>query len=293
MATHLEILRAAYERVKERGKSNLRSEDTASSILDLTLASIKFLSSSCLQVSLKSLVPGKEYISFATKDNPAALARPANRALFTLDEELVKDGWLSWVTASPADRKQLGKMVYTVALAPCLAFELFDRQNKKAPATYFEVLIGHLFARALGTNPDTKVSLPVCGKNMRMTMDYLFEEHANRPKIHLPVKMSTRERVVQAWAHQRVLDAAYGEGIYRGIMVLFAETKLSLKTREVVEICVPDQWIIYQSLLSKMKRIYYFDMPDRYGALTKTHPNLIEIKRFDEFFGEIGEVLRR
>ena len=51
-------------------------------------------------------------------------------------------------------------------------------------------------------------------------------------------------------------------------MVLFSETKLDTRNHQVVEICVPDQWLAYQSLLSKMERIYYFDLPLRYQELT-------------------------
>src|SRR5439155_11289563 len=104
------------------------------------------------------------------------------------------------------------------------------------------------------------LTLDVEGVKARMTMDFLFHLADGR-KLHLTVKMSTRERVVQAWAHQRVLDSAFGVGAYSGIMTLFGETKLDSKSLEVVEICVPEQWLVYQSLLSRMKRIYYFYPP--------------------------------
>ena len=121
-------------------------------------------------------------------------------------------------------------------------------------------------------------------------MDFLFDLGAR--KVHVPVKMSTRERVVQAWAHQRLLDSAYGKGEYTGIMVLFSETKLDSRSHEVVEICVPDQWLAYQSLLSKMDRIYYFDLPKRYQDLTDSFPTVIQIKQFGEFFTEKDKVVR-
>jgi hypothetical protein len=103
--------------------------------------------------------------------------------------------------------------------------------------------------------------------------------------------MSSRERVVQAWAHQRLLDAAYGDGQYIGVMVLFSETKLDSRLLEVVEICVPDQWLAYQTLLSKMDRIYYFDVPKRYQELTTNFPKTIQIKQFGKFFTEIDMVV--
>lgn len=291
MPTQLEKLRTAYESAKARAKVDLISDATSAAILDLAVLSVRFLSNGCSAVQLKSLVPGKQYISFAARDNEAVISRPANTSLITMDEKIITEGFQNWRSDAAPDRNHLERMAYTLALAPCLAFEVFDRQNKKAPATYFEVVIGHLFAKAFKANPVQKATLEVMGKKMRMTMDYLFPPQGHRAGIHLPVKMSTRERVVQAWAHQRLLDAAYGAGAYRGIMVLFSETKLSLKTHEVVEICVPDQWIIYQSLLAKMERIYYFDMPDRYGELTKKYPELIKIQRFGDFFAEIEGVL--
>jgi hypothetical protein len=122
-------------------------------------------------------------------------------------------------------------------------------------------------------------------------MDFLIDMGKEHRKVHLPVKMSTRERVVQAWAHQRLLDAAYGSNAYRGIMVLFSETKLDSRSLEVVEICVPDQWLAYQSLLAHMDRIYYFDVPGRYEALTQQFPDVISIKQFGEFFSEREAVL--
>jgi hypothetical protein len=177
-----------------------------------------------------------------------------------------------------------------MALAPCLAMELFDRQNKKGPATYFECFIGHIFARELKVNPRKQASLLVQNRRVRLTMDFLFDV-PDSVRIHLPVKMSTRERVVQAWSHQRILDAAYGENTYKGIMVLFSETKLDSRNHEVVEICVPDQWLAYQTFLARINRIYYFDIPERYKALTDAYPDTINIKTFGDFFTEKESVL--
>jgi hypothetical protein len=232
-------------------------------------------------------VPGKQYFSFKKAN---VIARPANRGLFIADSSVITRLWKQWLAEaiSPTD---FAKLTYTIALAPCLAMELFDRQNKKGPATFFECYIGHLFAKAIGINPTKRARLPVHGRNVLMTMDFLIDMGKKHRKIHLPVKMSTRERVVQAWAHQRLLDAAYGEGAYRGIMVLFSETKLDSRSLEVVEICVPDQWLAYQCLLAHMDRIYYFDIPVRYQELTEQFPDVIAIKQFGEFFNEKEAVL--
>ena len=282
-------LRTAYTDVRRACRNDWRSDAVSRAILDLAVISLQFLAAECDEIALNSLVPGKNYISFLRN---RVVTRPANRELFRLDPERIAQEWHAWMRARP-NLHDIGRIFYTVALAPCFAMELFDRNNKKGPATYFECLIGHFFAKSLGVNPTKNAVLSVPGRSVRMTMDFLFETADDSPNIHLPVKMSTRERVVQAWAHQRLLDAAYGSAQYKGIMVLFSETKLDSRTHEVVEICVPDQWLAYQTLLARMERIYYFDMPNRYRELTDAFPAVIQIRPFHELFIEIMTVAGR
>ncbi len=281
-------MRAEYANVKNLCRVDCKSPTVGEAILAFIMVSLEFLIDQCRPIELISGVPGKLYFTYA-KDS--VIARPVNSSLFLTDPNLVSALWNRWLddAISPHD---FARLSYTAALAPCLAMEIFDRQNKKGPATYFECYIGHLFAKSLHTNPTKRVRLPVQGRDVLMTMDYLFDVEFAGRKVHLPVKMSTRERVVQGWAHQRLLDAAYGDGAFRGIMVLFSETKLDSRSLEVVEICVPDQWLVYQTLLAKMDRIYYFDIPTRYKALTNDYPEVISIQPFGEFFTEIEAVLR-
>lgn len=281
-------LRREYMKVKTLSGYDARKHEVGEAILEFTITAHNFLLTECEQIDLISRVPGKDYYTFAARN---VVGRAVNRHLFLNDAHRVIELWQGWLNnqITPTDFAQLS---YTIALAPCLAMEIFDRQNKKGPATYFEHFIGHLFAKTLATSPTKRVRLPLGDRHVLMTMDFLFDIGERHRKIHLPVKMSTRERVVQAWAHQRLLDAAYGEKTYRGIMVLFSETKLDSRSREVVEICVPDQWLVYQTLLAKMDRIYYFDLPERYRILASSYPEIITIKQFGEFFSEREEVLR-
>ncbi len=281
------ILRKEYEKVKRLCGADFKSAQTGEAILELATISLRFLIDKCKPAELVSKVPGKEYFSFK---KGRVVARPANRKFFVSDLRDIQRLWKKWLNES-INPAEFAKLTYTISLAPCLAMEIFDRQNKNGPATYFECYIGHLFAKSIGVNPTKRVRLPVHDRNVLMTMDFLIDLGEKQKKIHLPVKMSTRERVVQAWAHQRLLDAAYGSGSYRGIMVLFSETKLDSRNLEVVEICVPDQWLAYQSFLAHLDRIYYFDIPARYQVLTNQHPDVIVIKQFGEFFNEREAVL--
>ena len=281
-------LRSEYLKIKSLTTRDAQNAEVGEAILEFAIASHNFLLAECEQVELVSRVHGKDYFTFAARH---VIGRSVNKRLFVNEPSLIIKLWREWLTNHIAP-EDFAKLSYTIVLAPCLVMELFDRQNKKGPATYFEHYIGHLFAKALGTNPTKRVRLPIGDRSVLMTMDFLFDVKGQRRKLHLPVKLSTRERVVQAWAHQRLLDAAYGQNIYQGIMVLFSETKLDSRSREVVEICVPDQWLAYQTLLAKMDRIYYFDLPERYRILASSYPEMITIKQFGEFFSEREEVLR-
>lgn len=281
------ILRNEYAKVKSAIAIGYDRNETGVAISEIVSISLDFLINRCDRIDLVSKVPGKDYFTFS-KDG--VVARPANEALFLSNQAIVKTLWNKWSKGNRLTDSEFAKLSYTAALAPCLAMELFDRQNKKGPATYFECFIGHIFAKTLQIEPTRRVRLNVKDASVLMTMDFLFDLGGDNRKVHLPVKMSTRERVVQAWAHQRLLDAAYAS-TYRGILVLFAETKLDSRTHEVVEICVPDQWLAYQVLLARMDRVYYFDVPKRYSDLTNKYPEVIAIKQFGEFFKEKTAVL--
>jgi hypothetical protein len=291
VADYLTGLRSGYMGVKQACRTGFASAETGTAIQALVRLSLTFLQKACAVVELNSRVPGKTYRAYRRGDASKIISRPANCEYFLCDAPRVDCMWNDW------NRRRLSadilpQFLYTLALAPCLALELFDRQNMKGPATYFECFVGHLMAGAVGTEPRKRAVLPVEGRSVRLTMDFIFDLE-DRASLHLAVKMSTRERVVQAWAHQRLLDSAFGIGRYRGIMVLFGETKLDSRSHEVVEICVPDQWLAYQALLAQMERIYYFDPPDRYRQLATEFPGLVKLRPFAEFFTETTSVLRR
>lgn len=291
MADHLAGLRSGYNAVKDASHAEWASDATRDAIQSLARLSLDFLQRECSAVNLNSRVNGKSYQGFQRRASTGVVSRPANRAYFVCDARRIDAMWASW-NRGRLPASDLPSFLYTIALAPCLALELFDRQNKKGPATYFECFVGHLVARAVGQEPRKRAVLPIQTRSVRLTMDFIFDV-SKQSSLHLAVKMSTRERVVQAWAHQRLLDSAFGVGRYRGLMVLFGETKLDSRSHEVVEICVPDQWLAYQALLAQMQRIYYFDPPERYCQLANQFPDLVMLRPFSQFFSETATVLGR
>jgi hypothetical protein len=238
---------------------------------------------------LKSLVEGKRYFAFRHKDARARISRPINEDLYVADardlsrqlEKLEANPAMDWL---PAD--QCNRFLYTLAMAFCAFNDVISDQDKKTPGTYFEILVGHLLALTFGVLPRTRVEvLTIEDERSTLPTDFIFDLGPRQVKFHVPVTISTRERVVQVWAHQRMLNGVYGEGRFKGVLVALAETKLDLQKLEVVEICLPDQWAVYQRFVARMDRIYYLDLPLKYAALAKVFP-YIPVKTFGEFFQE-------
>ncbi len=282
-------LAKAYRDLSVAAKVDLKGAATSARLLALVETSLNFLNNKCVKVDLISRVAGKSYASYAKRTTPNEISRPANTSLFVVDIAWIREKWQAWRTQSLTS-DEIAKLGYTMATAYSVASDLFDRNNKKGPATYFEHLVGHLFARQYGVNPTKEAHFTIAKESVSMTMDFLFELGERKPRIHLPVKLSTRERVVQAWSHQRMLDAHYGDDSYRAVLVIHSETKLDSRSHEVIEITVPRQWLAYQTLLAKMDRIYFFDMPDNYATLSRNYPNIITVKPFAEFFTERAKV---
>lgn len=92
-----------------------------------------------------------------------------------------------------------------------------------------------------------------------------------------------------AEASTRLLDGVYGTDRFMGTPVLLAETKTDKARKEVVEICLPDQWRVYQLYIAKLKRIYYLDLPAAYSKLNEEFPP-IRVRPFGEFFLEWADL---
>jgi hypothetical protein len=246
--------------------------------------------SSFERVQLRALVEGKSYFAFR---HGGKMSRPVNEKLFLANAkevgrlfELVRSR--KFDGPSSAD---LTRWCYSAAISFCCFTDIFKTRDQKTPATYFEYLIGNIIASALQCNPTNQLDVLSGDLKAKLPTDFIFELGDKKTKFHVPVKTSTRERVIQVWAHQRVLDGVYGAGRYRGLLVCLSETKLDHERLEVVEICLPDQWRIYQMFIAKLERIYYLDLPVRYARLRDEYPR-IEVCPIGDFFGEYGKLSR-
>jgi hypothetical protein len=279
----------------ERLKRVLGQADGTALIGEIVSECASFLAGETRVLPLKSLVEGKGYFAFRHTDDRARTSRPVNRDLYVddpkaLSRQLAKlkaDPSMGWL---PVD--ECNRLLYTLAMSFCAFNDVTSDQDKKTPGTYFELLVGHLLALTFGVQPRNRVEvLTVEDERSTLPTDFIFDLGPRQLKFHVPVKISTRERAVQVWAHQRMLNGVYGEGRFKGVLVALAETKLDLRKLEVVEICLPDQWAVYQRFVARMDRVYYLDLPAKYAALATAFP-YIPVKTFGEFFKE-KEVLVR
>lgn len=177
-------------------------------------------------------------------------------------------------------------------MAYSAAADIIGKLDKKTPSTFFEIYIGNIFAREYKVNPTIRIQVDMDEIKTTLPTDFIFQPANQFIKIHLPIKLSTRERSIQAWAHQRVLEGIYGVGRFKGIMVVMAETNFVSKSLSVVEVCLPEQWRLYQMFVSQMTRIYYLDIPQKYEELPHKFP-FIQVKPLSKFFAEKEELLSR
>jgi hypothetical protein len=190
---------------------------------------------------LNSQIAHKTYFSY--KENKK-LTRPINTNLYdSVSPDKVNAFFDKLKNNSVAEinAKDITAVVYRIAINFCAAIDLLKEADQKTPGTYFEYLMGHLFSVNFEIKPRNQVEVLNLDMKSKLPTDFIFDLGINKPKFHVPVKTSTRERVIQVWAHQRVLDGVYGSGRFIGLLTCLAETKLDRKTKEVIEICLPDQ----------------------------------------------------
>lgn len=277
-----------YRRLKSFAKANLASGTVTGLIADLTTTSHAFLRSQAEIVELRSLVSNKRYFSYQHEQR---LSRPINRDLFVLDPKELRErlGEFSKRRLAHLRSNHAARTLYTLAMAFCAANDTIKGGDKKTPATYFEILIGHMLSAYLGVAPTNSIQVLSGDMKGSLPTDFIFDLGSKKTKFHVPIKLSTRERVIQVWAHQRVVDGIYGVGRYRGVLVVLTETKLDKQRLEVVEICLPDQWRVYQMYIAQLTRVYYLDLPSKYADLAAGYPK-IEVKPLDQFFTEADDL---
>jgi len=209
---------------------------------------------------------GKEYWVYSANGN---LSRPYLPTLFIDTPAEFRRRWEAVVSAISADNRliladetEVNCVLYTAIMAYSICFDLWNPGARKTPGTYFEMLIGSIMGTILPNHTRTKfVSLPNQTENV--STDIVFKEGRRNIGLVIPVKITTRERIVQPYAHQRILDSVFGPNQYRSILLCASELQRNGED-DVNEICVPGTIRLFQSHLARMSGIHYLDPPLRY-----------------------------
>lgn len=271
-----------FEQLKKEIRQNARGDNITEYIKIITDGAISYLLNNTNTIDLKSGVKGKEYLSYSSGDTKS---RAVNRHLFQ-DMRLVND-FLELLKSGSVkgnmSSEKITSAFYTITMSLACYIDITSKGDRQTPGTFFEYLVTHAITRYFEVNPSKRITVDVGGDKISLTMDLVLNVDKINTKYHIAVKNSTRERASEIWAHQRILDKAFGENTYTGIFIGLSETKLDHTSNIVTEICVPDQWRAYQQFISNLQVIYYVDLPDVYNSLNRIPP-YIAVKQIGDFY---------
>jgi hypothetical protein len=157
---------------------------------------------------------------------------------------------------------QANSAIYTHVMSFCCLIDLVARASRKTPGTLFELTMGMLLSELSGRRRGKQVRVE--GERYTVPTDLVLFSDDEPLAAHLVVasKISTRERVVQAYAQQRILEEIY-PGQYKSILVAANEMNMQ-GTGAIHETCVPNQIGLFQKYLAQLAGIYYLDPPRGY-----------------------------
>ena len=206
------------------------------------------------------------------------------------------------------------RTVYSAVMSVACCYDIWLPGSRKTPGTFFEILMASLVKHML---PDAVFSKHVPLAALFHSPQLIEQATANaeadleaentedgrssvatdlvigipqrRGGVVVPLKITTRERIVQPFAHQRILDAASGPGTYKSLLVCMSETQLDKKSRSVKQVCVPGTVKLFQLYLSSLSGLYYCDIPQRYAA--EDMKRIIPVRSVGNFFEDLKDLL--
>jgi hypothetical protein len=215
----------------------------------------------------------KKYIVFEFRGKAS---RGINDALFVQDPAKFAKLWASFVSAVESSRgaEKLSGIAPDVAnrcvYAALMAFSAYIdlvRPNNGQPGTYLEMIVGPTISVLSGRVEKGAIQVPIRGTGLfdQVTVDLSFPSSAQDPDdehwLVLPTKMSTRERISQAYVHHRILTAAeFG----RFNTVLCAANETNKTKTGLTETLVHRTIASYERYVAQLFALVYLDPPTRY-----------------------------
>lgn len=234
---------------------------------------------------------GKSYFIWERKSGQQRLlSRPCRADMFLLDVGEFSRLWKAMVNSIDSRtfaivHPLLNDLCYTCALAFACMIDLYYPASRKTPGTFFELLIGTLIGAASALPRTKQIRVP--DEKVHVPTDIVIQTPNGLPDLVIPTKITTRERIVQAFVHQRILDVIFGTGKYRSVLFCVSETQREGE-RAINDICVPEQVYLFQRYVAPLNALYYFDPPAAY--VNGPFIDLLPVRTPADFFG--GDLAR-
>lgn len=262
---------------------------------------------------------GKPNIEYWVASSNDSISRPYRPDLFVSGlgnfEYLILD-LKKEIDSGKLTNETVDLFFYTATTAFCLCYDIWKPKSRKTPGTFFEVLMGsfcrmrypdyglgkHVAIKNAATTEDAVIDLDeddefegASGEEVAAALEgnsvstdlVIHNDETQRGAI-IPLKITTRERIVQPFAHQRILDSAYPDR-FRSFLACVSEVQRDDSTQTVKQICVPGTVSLFQKHLAKLSGLYYCDIPQRYAK--PDMKAVINVKSFSEVFNDIDDWL--
>jgi hypothetical protein len=237
----------------------------------------------------------KQYDVFAAPGDDAHFSRGVNQSLFISDPADFARQWSDFLrmlerskgSGHIAGMKGLDvdRLFYTSVVGFGATVDIFSAGNRGGPGTFFECLVGPSVAWLTDREEESSVQvpLPTTEELATVTTDLSFAPaRPGEATLVIPTKISTRERISQAYAHQRILDSYEGR-TFRSALCVANENnmagKRSVRTAFLKDTLVPKTIIQYEAFLARLAGLYYLDPPAGYLPPPELFP---PVKRFHE-----------
>lgn len=254
---------------------------------------------------------GPPRIEYWVAEDNGALSRPYRPDLFVADLSAFREEarlFAEELRRGTSDPSRFDRVVYTTVSAFCLCFDVWKPKSRKTPGTFFEVFMAsaarvrfprlamskHIPIKDLPVAATADALVDVSGeegdaaeayRGDSVSTDLVLTNPATGKGAVVPLKITTRERIVQPFAHQRILDSAYPDQ-YASFLACISEVQRDDNTGTVKQICVPGTVALFQKHLSKLNGLYYCDIPVRYAR-----PDLgsvIDVKPLHRLFEDMA-----
>lgn len=258
------------------------------------------------------LFAGPPEIEYWVAESDGALSRPYRPDLFIQDPDELASEAQAFIEdmrrKTNGDPERFDRVIYTIVTAFCLCYDVWKPKSRKTPGTFFEVLIGsaarvrfpglaltkHIPIKAIPVDdvvdemvemdPDTDEETVEALQGDSVSTDLVLADPDTDRGAVIPLKITTRERIVQPFAHQRILDSAY-PGRFASFLACMSEVQRDDNSGTVKQICVPGTVALFQKHLARLSGLYYCDIPVRYAR-----PDLgavIDVKPLHRLFDDV------